>query len=252
MRKLFALLLFITTASALAQPAVVHNKNGGIDTLNIVSRTSSKVVTSNGDVALGDIKSISFETEHEQLSDTYTFYRSKGIQVLFLNQPLHAFQAPVAPQEPATPAPASAEADRAGAPAPIMLEKVFGGLKFSQNGKYLKPKEILALMESNPEAFNAFKKAKSNLDMASVLGFAGGFMVGWPLGAAVAGGEPQWGLAAAGGALVVLSIPFSTGFKKHATKAVDIYNGNNPMARAYPARVTISTFGVGARITIAL
>jgi len=133
---------------------------------------------------------------------------------------------------------------------PIKMEKKFGGVKFWQDGKYLKPKEVLHMMETNQAAYDAFKKAKSNLDVASVVGFAGGFMVGWPLGAAVAGGEPQWGLAGAGAAVILLSIPFSSAFKKHATRAVEIYNGEGDAAYAHPMSIHCMPAGAGVRVVI--
>lgn len=60
--------------------------------------------------------------------------------------------------------------------------------------------------------------------MATVLGFAGGFLIGWPIGTAVAGGEPQWELPAIGAGLVILAFPFSEQAKKKASIAVDLYN----------------------------
>jgi hypothetical protein len=91
--------------------------------------------------------------------------------------------------------------------------------------KLVKPKQVLELMKEDPEAYKEFKQAKSNYDAGQVIGFAGGFLIGWPLGTALGGGDPQWGLMGGGAALVLLSIPLQVGYKKHARKAIDIYNG---------------------------
>lgn len=53
----------------------------------------------------------------------------------------------------------------------------------------------------------------SNYNAAQVIGFAGGFLVGRPLGTALAGGDANRGLAA-GGALILCSIPLTVSFKK--------------------------------------
>jgi hypothetical protein len=131
----------------------------------------------------------------------------------------------------------------------IEMIKTFGGVKFSQSGRALRPRDVLQTMESNADAHEAFTKAKTNLDMATVFGGVGGFMIGWPLGTAIAGGDPQWGLVAAGAGLALMSIPFSSYFKKHATNAVEIYNGDVSV-RAKPLRVDWMPYGAGLRAVI--
>lgn len=57
-----------------------------------------------------------------------------------------------------------------------------------------------------------------------IFSYAGGFMIGWPIGTAIGGGDPNWGIAAAGVGCVLLSIPLANGYKKNAKEAVSIYN----------------------------
>ena len=78
-------------------------------------------------------------------------------------------------------------------------------------------------MQYNQEAYNEFKKAKSSYDAVQVVGFVGGFLIEWPVGTALRGGDPQWGLAGVGAGLILISIPLSSGFSTHAIKAVEIY-----------------------------
>ena len=85
-------------------------------------------------------------------------------------------------------------------------------------------------MESNEQAYKQMRSAQTTLTLTSVIGFAGGFMVGWPIGAAIAGGEPNWALAGAG--LIAISIPLSIKFNKQAKQAVDNYN-NGLQARSF-------------------
>jgi hypothetical protein len=127
----------------------------------------------------------------------------------------------------------------------LQMKKSFWGTKFISDGHQLKPKQVLQLMESNPEAYAEFKKAKTNYDVANVFGFIGGFMIGFPLGTAAGGGDPEWGLAAGGAAVVLVAIPFSVAFTKRAKHAVDLYNGNtggSPTSGLY-----ISPYGAGAK-----
>lgn len=100
------------------------------------------------------------------------------------------------------------------------------GVVFLQNGKKLTPKQLLEITKDNPEAYQAMKIAKSNYDIGSVFGFAGGFMVGYPLGSALAGGEPNWTIAGIGAGLILISIPFSIKYSTQAKKAVGMYNSN--------------------------
>ncbi len=98
------------------------------------------------------------------------------------------------------------------------------------------PAKVLDLMKSNQEAYNLMKKAKGSYDFAMGLGYIGGFLVGVPLGSTVAGGDPNWTLAAAGGVTILLALEVIKGFKKNAMRATEIYNsslssgGNTPIA----------------------
>lgn len=105
---------------------------------------------------------------------------------------------------------------------------------FKQNNVVLAPKQLLEITKINPEAYKEMQIAKTNSDFSMVLGFAGGFMIGWPLGTAIGGGEPKWILAGIGAGILVLTIPLASGYKKHAKNAVDIYNNglNNPPTTA--------------------
>ena len=105
----------------------------------------------------------------------------------------------------------------------ISVKKAFGTI-FKQNGKVLTPGKLMSIVQSNPSAFEEMKVAKSNYGVGSVIGFAGGFMVGYPIGTALAGGKADWALAGIGAGLIVASIPFSSAYVSHAKKAVKMYN----------------------------
>lgn len=79
-------------------------------------------------------------------------------------------------------------------------------------------------MNENQEAQQIIKKVKTKNTVASIFSGVGGFIIGWQLGAAIVGGEPNWNAAAVGGGLVLISIPISVKSYKQALQAVKIYN----------------------------
>lgn len=106
----------------------------------------------------------------------------------------------------------------------IEMNKVFGGYEFRQNDKTLLLKDMQEIMKENTEAFALIQSAKTNQTWAMVLGTAGGALVGFPIGTAIGGGDPEWALAGAGAALIVASIPIVKGFNRKTKKAVELYN----------------------------
>ena len=130
----------------------------------------------------------------------------------------------------------------------IEIKKSLGTV-FRQNGKNLTPRQLLIITESNTEAYKEMKIAKSNFDASFVFGYAGGFLVGWPVGTAVAGGEPNWALAGIGAGLIAVSIPFSVAYTKHAKNAVRIYNGSRPTAfHNLDFKVGLTSNGIGIKM----
>ncbi len=111
----------------------------------------------------------------------------------------------------------------------IEMEKVFGGYKYTQNGNQMTMRDLVKTMESNQQAFELIKKAQSNNTLASILGFAGGGLIGWPIGTAIGGGDAEWALAGIGAGLVAIGIPISSSANKKAKHAVELYNSSlNP------------------------
>lgn len=108
----------------------------------------------------------------------------------------------------------------------ITMKKVFGGYQFYQGDKLLKVNQLVNTMKPNEQAYKQIKSAQSNYTMAMIFSSAGGFMVGWSLGTALGGGEPNWAMTGIGAGLIVVAIPISRGFNKKAKQAVDTFNGD--------------------------
>ena len=107
----------------------------------------------------------------------------------------------------------------------IEIRKAFGTV-FRYKGKTQTPKQLLDLMAPVPEAVKEMEIARSNYSTSAVFGFIGGFLIGWPLGTAIAGGDPNWALAGIGAGVLVISIPFTSAYNRHAKNAIDLYNGS--------------------------
>lgn len=117
----------------------------------------------------------------------------------------------------------------------IEMRKKFGGYQFYENGRVLSMAQLKSTLRQDSQAFSEFKSARSANGIATVLGFAGGALIGWPLGTALGGGEPEWAMLGAGVGLVGVSIPFIVKANKKFKKAVDLYNSNPENTSSRPA-----------------
>jgi hypothetical protein len=107
----------------------------------------------------------------------------------------------------------------------IEIKKSFGTV-FRQQGRNLTPQLLTDIVKNDPEAYKEMQQAKTNHTVATVFNYAGGFLVGYPLGTTLAGGKANWKLAGIGAGLLAISIPFTAGYTKHAVKAINNYNSS--------------------------
>jgi len=113
----------------------------------------------------------------------------------------------------------------------IEMEKVFGGYQFTMEGAKMSMGEMIAVMEPNREAVKLMKTARSKIIISTVLGGAGGALIGYPIGQAIGGGDANWALAGVGAGIIVVAIPISSGGNKRAKEAIDLYNVSlNPIS----------------------
>lgn len=106
----------------------------------------------------------------------------------------------------------------------VSMKKVFGGYQFYQGEKRLNMNQLVNMMKPNNQAYQQIKSAQSTYTLSTIIGGVGGFMVGWPIGTALGGGDPNWTMAGIGAGLIVVSIPISQSFNKKAKQAVETYN----------------------------
>ncbi|WP_114752561.1 hypothetical protein [Pleomorphovibrio marinus] len=122
---------------------------------------------------------------------------------------------------------------------------------FFYEGQRLQPRNMLEIMKDHPKAYEEMRAAKSNYDVAQVLGGIGGFMIGWPVGTAIAGGDPNWLLAGIGAGVIIGSIPMLTAYSKRSRAAVDMYNEGIRGHSMHPVQIQFggTSAGLGLMVT---
>lgn len=129
----------------------------------------------------------------------------------------------------------------------IKMYKGFGSVVFEMDTITLSMKQTMSILNArNVAAYQEFKKAKTRLDVSSVMGFTGGVLIAIPLASTIGGGEPEWAIAAGGAALIIASIPIYRSFRGRALHALDIYNGNET-ARLKPE---LYFWGSGVKVVV--
>ncbi len=122
---------------------------------------------------------------------------------------------------------------------------------FYHHGKKLKPNNLMLLTKSNKEAYREMRVAKGKHDAAGILGFAGGFIIGWQFVNFIQKESAPIGITAVGVGALIASIPFSNSYSKHATKAVRIYNSSlkNAPLESQKLGFGMTSNGVGLSLT---
>lgn len=123
-----------------------------------------------------------------------------------------------------------------------------GSYIYFQHGNRLNMNDIKTIMKSNAAANSKIHRAQTNYAFSSIFGFSGGFLVGYPIGSALAGKDANWALAGIGAGLIAISIPFSTAYSRHTKSAVDIYNRNLQTTSFAPRselRLGMTAYGPG-------
>ncbi|MFN8208257.1 MAG: hypothetical protein U0T82_12750 [Bacteroidales bacterium] len=106
----------------------------------------------------------------------------------------------------------------------IVTRKRGLGTVYYKDNKMLNMPGLVMAVQSDEKAFTMMKSAQTYNVVAAILGGAGGFMIGYPLGTAAGGGEANWKMATAGAGLVAICIPFGITASRKAKEAVRIYN----------------------------
>ena len=106
----------------------------------------------------------------------------------------------------------------------ITISKIRGGYQFMQYGRLLTVSQLGETLRSNDAAYKEFKKGRGTYSLSMVMAGTGGFLIGWPLGTAIGGGDPNWAMAGVGAGLVAIALPLSMSSAKRIKSAAEIYN----------------------------
>ncbi len=106
----------------------------------------------------------------------------------------------------------------------LYLHSTFWGNKFYKGDTIYGINGVLEELATNEQPYELMLSAKKDNVFAQLFGAAGGLLIGWPIGTAIGGGEPQWYLAGIGAGLTAISIPLSINFKKKANQALYKHN----------------------------
>lgn len=107
---------------------------------------------------------------------------------------------------------------------------VFSQMIMEYKGRYyvgdrkLSEKELKNMLGSNPMSKKEYRAAKGSESTASFFASIGGFMIGWPIGTYLGGGEPNWAMAGAGLVILMPGLMADSSRKKHMRNAISIFN----------------------------
>lgn len=85
-------------------------------------------------------------------------------------------------------------------------------------------KQLLILTSNNADAYSEAKAAKTYKNIGSVIGFTGGFLVGYGIAASLSGESSIGPLIPIGRVFIIGSILFQIGYATHARRAINIYH----------------------------
>lgn len=135
----------------------------------------------------------------------------------------------------------------------LVLYPSFGGAHFEYEkdtaAYQVTPKQVSQILFVHPEAHAEFKKARRSSTWSGILGFVGVGLVAIPAATAVAGGDPEWGYAAGGAALIGASIPLHIRYRRKAQLALDLFNQKQSRS-SLPPNAEFYVSGTGFRLVI--
>lgn len=109
--------------------------------------------------------------------------------------------------------------------------------------------DLNATFEPASASAELLKKARRDNTIAMILGGAGGGLVGFSLGTALGGGDPNWAMAGIGAGLIIVAIPISNSAGNKTREAVELYNTSINSKKAIVSRpqffLTTSATGIG-------
>lgn len=110
------------------------------------------------------------------------------------------------------------------------------GYKFTKDDERLTWNDVLNETQTDVKAHQWIKKAKSQNTISSILAFAGGGLIGVPLGQSISSREPNWTFAYIGAGITAIGIPLAICSFHNAKKGVEAYNTSLKSTTQYQFR----------------
>ncbi len=133
----------------------------------------------------------------------------------------------------------------------IVMYPGFGSVHFEYekdtSAFQVTPKQVSQILFDYPEAWREYKTARTHSTLSGICGFLGAGLVLFPIASAGLGGDPEWGMAASGAALIIGSIPLSRSHRRKAQHAIDLFNQRHS---AFAPRPYLKFWGTGASLTL--
>ena len=117
-------------------------------------------------------------------------------------------------------------------------------------GTTVEPKKLEELLAYNVEAARKYQSAKSSGRLGYIFSFVGSFCIGWSIGTAIAGGDPEWELAGIGAGLCVVSLALDINAVNRTKDAFNIYNQGIRKITYIRNQIRIGFSGNGLRLCI--
>ncbi|MBZ9652243.1 hypothetical protein [Psychroflexus montanilacus] len=125
----------------------------------------------------------------------------------------------------------------------ISVSQNFWGYEFKQGDQELSWSELLEETEVYPESYDLIKRAQSQNTLSSIFGFAGGALVGIPIGQTISSADPNWVLAIVGGALITVAVPLTSSSKRNLEDGVSRYNSSTKTSLRKEIQPEVSLIG---------
>lgn len=105
----------------------------------------------------------------------------------------------------------------------IQIEN-FSGTSYYLNGRKLSPMDIHELCLTNEAALEEIVTARRSNSTATLLSISGGLLLGSYLVVRFVGHQDLYTAGIGGSGLILISLPFFASYRRHASRAVKIYN----------------------------
>ncbi len=131
----------------------------------------------------------------------------------------------------------------------IQIIKLNRNYSYEQNSHVLNYQEIKEILKADKEATRYLKSAKLSNDISTALRWAGGFLIGYPIGGLIAGKKVNTSMLTVGIGFLVIDIPVSIAVKKNLFKSISVYNDHKNATglidNDYDLQMGITQNGIG-------